>query len=67
MQVSRLYPYQSPAVASAIQNNLEDAIDTGKLVLADLVAVVSEVQLLDFQELAARCPQYFTQLPDCGF
>jgi hypothetical protein len=46
---------------------LEDAIDTSKLVLADLVAVVAEAQLLDFQELAGRCPQYFTQLPDCGF
>jgi hypothetical protein len=33
------------------------------LVLADVVAVVGEAQLLDFQELVARCPKYFSELP----
>ncbi|MEZ2224815.1 hypothetical protein [Microcoleus sp.] len=50
-------------MATGIDCDLQAAIDAGKLVLADLVAVVAEAQLLDFQELVARCPKYFAELP----
>jgi hypothetical protein len=46
--------YQSPAVASAIQTDLERAIDRGELAAADLVKVVGDRQFLDFKELG-RC------------
>jgi hypothetical protein len=55
--------YQSPAVASAIQTDLERAIDRGELAAADLVKVVGDQHFLEFQELVARCPKYFTDLP----
>jgi hypothetical protein len=55
--------YQSPAVAGAIQTDLERAIDRGELSVADLVEVVGDRHFLDFQELVARCPKYFTELP----
>ena len=55
--------YQSPAVASAIQTDLERAIDRGELSAADVVAVVGDRHFLDFQELVARCPKYFSELP----
>ncbi|MEG4281069.1 AAA family ATPase [Microcoleus sp. MON1_C1] len=55
--------YQSPAVASAINGDLNEAIDAGELVTADVVVVVGDRHFLEFQELVARCPKYFTDLP----
>ena len=43
--------YQSPAVASAIQNNLEDTIDAGKVTAADVVAVVGAAEFVEFDRL----------------
>ena len=43
--------YNSPAVASAIQNNLEDAIDAGKVTAADVVAVVGAAEFVEFDRL----------------
>ncbi|MEG4626330.1 hypothetical protein Q5691_18835 [Microcoleus sp. w1-18aA5] len=54
--------YQSPAVAGAVETDLERAIDRGELVAADLVEVVGDRHFLDFQELVARCPKYFSEL-----
>jgi hypothetical protein len=45
--------YKSPAVASAIQNNLDEAIDAGKLTSAEVVAVVGDVQFGEFKRLLA--------------
>jgi hypothetical protein len=55
--------YQFPAVAGAVQTDLDRAIDRGELSAADVVAVVGDRHFLDFQELVARCPKYFTELP----
>jgi hypothetical protein len=55
--------YQSPAVAGAVQTDLERAIDRGEVVAADVVEVVGDRHFLEFQELVARCPKYFTDLP----
>jgi putative DNA primase/helicase len=46
--------YNSPAVASAIQNNLDEAIDAGKLTSAEVVAVCGKAQFAEFQRLVAR-------------
>ncbi|MGB7891160.1 MAG: hypothetical protein WCF82_04440 [Microcoleus sp.] len=54
--------YQSPAVASAIWTDFERAIERGELSVADVVAVVGDRHFLDFQELVARCPKYFSEL-----
>ena len=43
--------YQSPAVASAIQNNLEDAIDAGIVTAAEVVAVVGAGDFAEFDRL----------------
>ena len=43
--------YNSPAVVGAIQNNLEDAIDTGKLTAADVLAVVGKAEFAEFDRL----------------
>ena len=43
--------YQSPAIASAIQNNLEDAINAGKLTAADVLAVVGKAEFAEFDRL----------------
>ena len=43
--------YNSPAVAGAIQNNLEDAINAGKLTAADVVAVVGAGEFGEFDRL----------------
>lgn len=51
--------YQSPAVASAIETDLNRAIDAGQLTAADVVGVVGDQQFLDFKELVARCPRRF--------
>jgi hypothetical protein len=42
---------------------LEDAIDRDEVVAADVVEVVGDRHFLDFQELVARCPKYFSELP----
>ena len=52
--------YQSSAVAGAVETDLERAIDRGELAAADLVEVVGDRHFLDFQELVARCPKYFS-------
>jgi predicted P-loop ATPase len=51
--------YQSPAVASAIETDLNRALDAGQLTAADVVGVVGDRQFLDFKELVARCPRRF--------
>ena len=43
--------YQSSAVAGAIQNNLEDAIDTGIVTAAEVVAVVGAGDFGEFDRL----------------
>ena len=55
--------WSSPGVALGIDCDLEDAIDRGELVAADVVAVVGDRHFLEFQELVARCPKYFSELP----
>ena len=55
--------WNSPGVALGIDCDLEDAIDRGELVAADVVAVVGDRHFLEFQELVARCPKYFSELP----
>jgi hypothetical protein len=49
--------YNSPAVASAIQTDLNRALDAGQLTTADVVGVVGDWQFLDFKQLVARCPR----------
>jgi hypothetical protein len=49
--------YNSPALASAIQTDLNRALDAGQLTAADVVGVVGDQQFLDFKELVARCPR----------
>lgn len=46
--------YQSPAVASAIERELSEAIDADVLTEADVVAVVGDVQFGEFKRLVAR-------------
>ena len=53
--------WNSPGVALGIDCDLEAAIDRGELVAADVVAVVGDRHFLEFQELAARCPQWWSQ------
>jgi len=55
--------WNSPGVALGIDCDLEAAIDAGELVAADVVAVVGDRHFLDFEELVARCPKYFSELP----
>jgi hypothetical protein len=50
-------------VAGAVQTDLERAIDRGEVVAADVVEVVGDRHFLEFQELVAHCPKYFTDLP----
>lgn len=45
--------YQSSAVASAIDGNLEDAIDAGELTSAELLAVVGEAQFAEFKRFVS--------------
>ncbi|MEP6582531.1 hypothetical protein NDI43_27540 [Microcoleus vaginatus GB2-A3] len=44
--------HQSPAVAGAIQTDLERAIDCGSISAADVVAVVGAVEFAEFDRLA---------------
>lgn len=43
--------YQSPAVAGAVQTDLERAIDAGELVAADVVEVLARSELAEFDWL----------------
>jgi len=43
--------YNSPAVAGAIQNNLEDAIDAGIVTVAEVLAVVGAGEFGEFDRL----------------
>ncbi|MEG4582980.1 hypothetical protein QUA71_25695 [Microcoleus sp. MON1_C5] len=43
--------YQSSAVASAIDGNLEDAIDAGSITVADVLAIVGVAELAEFDWL----------------
>ena len=55
--------WSSPGVAFGINCDLNEAIDRGELVAMDVVAVVGDRHFLEFQELVARCPKYFSELP----
>ncbi|MEG4883654.1 hypothetical protein QUB75_23040 [Microcoleus sp. K1-B6] len=55
--------WQSPGVALGIDCDLQAAIDRGEFDEADVAAVVDDRHFLEFQELVARCPKYFTELP----
>jgi hypothetical protein len=56
-RISEVIGYNSPAVASAIETDLNRAIDAGQLTAADVVGFVGDRQFLDFKELVARCPR----------
>jgi len=43
--------YQSPAVAVAVQRDLDRAIDRGSITVADVVAVVGVVEFAEFDRL----------------
>jgi hypothetical protein len=47
--------WQSSAVASAIDGNLGDAIDAGKLTSADVVTIIDEANLPSFSSLNFSC------------
>jgi len=55
--------WSSPGVALGIDCDLEAAIDAGELVATDVVEAVGDRHFLEFQELVARCPKYFTEFP----
>ncbi len=61
-RISEVIGYPSPAVASAIERELSEAINAGQLTAADVVGVVGDQQFLDFKELVARCPRRFDWL-----
>ncbi|MEG3972056.1 hypothetical protein QUA00_31215 [Microcoleus sp. T2B6] len=54
--------WQSPGVAAGVDCDLHQAIDRGDFDEADVVEVVGDRHFLDFQELVARCPKYFSEL-----
>lgn len=62
-RIKQAIGWNSPGVALGINCDLEAAIDRGELSAADVVAVVGDRHFLEFQELVARCPKYFTDLP----
>lgn len=62
-RIKQAIGWSSPGVAFGINCDLEDAIDRGEVVAADVVEVVGDRHFLEFQELVARCPKYFTELP----
>jgi hypothetical protein len=53
-RIKQAISYHSRAVASAIQNNLDEAIDAGKLTSAEVVAVCGKAQFAEFKRLVAR-------------
>jgi hypothetical protein len=54
--------YQSPAVAGAVQSDLERAIDAGSLTAADVVAVVGAAEFGEFDRL-----RKLTKANLCGY
>lgn len=62
-RIKQAIGWNSPGVALGIDCNLNEAINRGELVAADVVEVVGDRHFLEFQELVARCPKYFTELP----
>ncbi|MEG4246563.1 hypothetical protein QUA46_25680 [Microcoleus sp. MON2_D6] len=62
-RIKQAIAWNSPGVALGIDCDLEATIDRGELSAADVVAVVGDRHFLEFQELVARCPKYFTDLP----
>ena len=62
-RIKQAIGWNSPGVALGISCDLEAALDRGELVAADVVAVVGDRHFLEFQELVARCPKYFSELP----
>ena len=62
-RIKQVIGWKSPGVAFGINCDLEDAIDRDEVVAADVVKVVGDRHFLDFQELVARCPKYFSELP----
>lgn len=62
-RIKQAIGWNSPGVALGIDCDLEAAINRGELVAADVVEVVGDRHFLEFQELVARCPKYFTELP----
>jgi hypothetical protein len=62
-RIKQAIGWNSPGVALGIDCDLENAIDRGELSAADVVEVVGDRHFLEFQELVARCPKYFTELP----
>ncbi len=62
-RIKQAIGWNSPGVTLGIDCNLNEAINRGELVAADVVEVVGDRHFLEFQELVARCPKYFTDLP----
>lgn len=62
-RIKQAIGWNSPGVALGIDCDLEAAINRGQLVAADVVEVVGDRHFLEFQELVARCPKYFSELP----
>ncbi|MEG4036466.1 hypothetical protein QUA03_21845 [Microcoleus sp. S36b_A4] len=62
-RIKQAIGWSSPGVALGIDCDLEDAIARDELVAADVVEVVGDRHFLEFQELVARCPKYFSELP----
>lgn len=62
-RIKQAIGWNSPGVALGIDCNLNEAINRGELVAADVVEVVGDRHFLEFQELVARCPKYFAELP----
>ncbi len=62
-RIKQALGWNSPGVALGIDSDLETAIDRREVVAADVMAVVGDRRFLDFQELVARCPKYFSELP----
>ena len=51
-RISEAIGYQSPAVASAIERELSEAIDAGQFTETDVVAVVGETEFTRFKRIA---------------
>ncbi|MEG5054542.1 MULTISPECIES: hypothetical protein [unclassified Microcoleus] len=62
-RIKQAIGWNSPGVALGIDCDLEDVIDRGEVVAADVVEAVGDRHFLEFQELVARCPKYFSELP----
>jgi len=49
-RIKQAHGYQSRAVASAIEGDLDEAIDAGNITAADVLAVVGEAEFARFQQ-----------------